>query len=270
MGLGRIVRSARFSAARVLSGFVKVLDPASDCPVSWTPAPLTPVWSGFDDFGPPDGAPMQIRVWFPSFTSGGSVLRECGRFPLVVLVNGQCQTDTNPHLHSGPIATSLGRSGYIVAAPNFGGAIDFNSQTDFSLLDAAVQWMRGTSPFAPVVFPWEVGIAGHSYGGLLAMRYALRATIPPVSTIAILGSAVSEDTTNLDLLRTRFTGFRLFCWAGRTRSVRCRIGIGRLRPDQVTHSASAKGTIGISSRHHHTHRVPSDFPHEARVSTRGS
>jgi predicted dienelactone hydrolase len=185
MSVGRIVRGARFSAARAVSGFARVLAPGSECPVSWTPAPLTPVWSGFDDFGPGDGAPTEIRVWFPSFSSGGSVLRECGRFPLVVMVNGQCQADANPHLHWGPIATSLGRSGYIVAAPNFGGAIDFNSQADFNLLGAAVQWLRGPSPFASVIFPWEIGIAGHSYGGLLAMRYALGAAIPPVSTIAI-------------------------------------------------------------------------------------
>jgi dienelactone hydrolase len=210
-----LIRRGRISAARVLAGLAEVFDPGTGCPVAWTPAPLTPVWSGFDDFGPSEGAPMQIRVWFPSFTSGGSLLRECGRFPLIVLVNGQCQNDTNPHLHWGPIATSLARSGYVVAAPNFGGGIDFNSQAHFNLLEAAVQWMRGTSPFASVTFPWEIGVAGHSYGGLLAMRYALRATIPPVSTIAILGSAIGEDTANLDLLRIRFNGFRLFCWGGR-------------------------------------------------------
>ncbi len=64
--------------------------------VSWTPAPLTPVWSGFDDFSPSDGAPMDVRVWFPSVTPGGSLLRDRGRFPLIVLVNGQCREETTP------------------------------------------------------------------------------------------------------------------------------------------------------------------------------
>ena len=208
----RLIRLGRISAAQVLSGVAKVLDPRAGCPLSWTPAPLTPVWSGFDDFGTGDGAPMNLRVWFPSLTSGGSLLRDCGRFPLVVLVNGQCQSATSPHLHWGSIATSLARSGYIVAAPNFGGSINFADEATFDRLDAAVQWMRGTSPLSSVTFPGEIGIAGHSYGGLLAMRYALRATIPPVSTVALLGSAVSEDVPSLDLLRTRFNGFRLFCW----------------------------------------------------------
>ena len=210
--VGNLVWRARVSAARVFSDVAGVFDPGTGCPVSWTPAPLTPVWSGFDDFGPGDGAPMEIRVWFPSFTAGGSLLQDCGRFPLIVLVNGQCQNDTSPHLHWGPIATSLARSGYVVAAPDFGGLIAFNSQADFNRLESTVQWMRGRSPFSSVTFPWEIGIAGHSYGGLLGMRYALRATIPPVSTIAVLGAAVGEDVPNLDLLRIRFNGFRLFCW----------------------------------------------------------
>jgi hypothetical protein len=182
--------------------------------VSWTPAPLTPVWSGFDDFTPSDGAPADIRVWFPSLTPGGSLLRDRGRFPLIVLVHGQCREETTPQLHWGPIATSLARSGYIVAAPNFGGEIHFASQADFDRLQSSVQWVRGTSTFASVTFPWEIGIAGHSYGGLLAIRFAVRATLPPVSTIAVLGSSVGEDVENLDQLRNRFDGFRLFCWGG--------------------------------------------------------
>ena len=190
------------------------VDEPEEPPVSWTPAPLTPVWSGFEDFSPSDGAPMDLRVWFPSLTSGGSLLRDRGRFPLIVLVNGQCREDSRPHLHWGPIATSLARSGYIVAAPDFGGRIHFASQADFDRLDSSVQWVRGTSPFSSVTFPFEIGIAGHSYGGLLAIRYALRAALPPVSTVAVLGSAVSEDAENLDLLRDRFVGFRLFCWGG--------------------------------------------------------
>ncbi|MET1002476.1 MAG: hypothetical protein ABWZ15_11760, partial [Acidimicrobiia bacterium] len=146
----------------MVSGVAEVLDPRTGCPVSWTPAPLTPVWSGFDDFSTGDGAPMEIRVWFPSFTSGGSLLRDCGRFPLVVLVNGQCQSATRPHLHWGSIATSLARSGYVVAAPNFGGSIGFGDEATFDRLDAAVQWMRATSPLSLVTFPGEIGIAGHS------------------------------------------------------------------------------------------------------------
>jgi acetyl esterase/lipase len=182
--------------------------------VSWTPTPLTPVWSGFDDFTPDDGAPIDVRVWFPSATPGGTLLRDHGRFPLVALVNGQCPQETTPHLHWGPIATSLARSGYIVAAPNFGGGIDFRSPTSFDWLESSVQWVRATSPFSSVTFPGEIGVAGHSYGGLLAIRFALRATLPPVSTIAVLGSAVSEDVEHLDLLRDRFVSFRLFCWGG--------------------------------------------------------
>jgi hypothetical protein len=182
--------------------------------VSWTPTPLTPVWSGFDDFGPSDGAPADVRVWFPSASSGGPLLRDHGRFPLVVLVHGQCRQDERHHLHWGPIATSLARSGYIVAAPAFGPEIHFADPAAFDRLESSVQWMRGRSPFASVTFPGEIGVAGHSYGGLLAMRYALFASLPPVSTLAVLGSALGEDVEHLDLLRDRFVGFRLFCWGG--------------------------------------------------------
>ena len=49
---------------------------------------------------------------------------------------------------------------------------------------------------------------------LHAMRYPLSSLMPPVSTVTVLGSAVSEDVATLDALRNGFTGFRLFCWGG--------------------------------------------------------
>jgi hypothetical protein len=166
------------------------------------------------DAGAGDGAPVPVRVWHPSLTPGGPLLTGCGRFPLVALVHGQCLADEDPHLHWNEIANSLARSGYVVMAPNLGGGVDFDSAADMARLSATVQWVLAGSPYSEVIHPGEIGMAGHSYGGLLAMRYALRPQHPPVAVIAILGSAVSEDTPTLDRLREAFAGPRLFCWGG--------------------------------------------------------
>lgn len=212
--LGGLARRVRGRGARLLRDLADVLDPGGGCPVAWTPAPLTPVWSGRADHEAGDGPPVDVRVWYPAATSSGPPLTGCGLFPLVLLVHGQCAPDAAPHLHWESIAISLARSGYVVAAPNLGGLIHFDSATNLGQVRDTVAWIVHQSPYAPVVHRWEIGVAGHSYGGLLAMRYALGASFPPVSTVAVLGSAVSEDVPTLDALRARFTGFRLFCWGG--------------------------------------------------------
>lgn len=202
----------RRAGAGVLTKLGHKLEPTG-CPLSWTPTPLTPVSSGRVDVTVAQGAPLETRLWYPA-RSGGSMLRGCGRFPLVVLVHGQCVTDQAPHRHWEAIGVSLARSGYVVAAPNFGGGIDFHSDAVAASIDATVRWARDASPAAPIVFPYEIGIAGHSYGGLAAIRYAVRASMPAVSTVAVLGSAISEDVENVDLLRQRFSGARLFAFGG--------------------------------------------------------
>lgn len=182
-------------------------------PFAWPPTPLTPVRWGADAFTIGDGAPTQLRVWYPSRRTGGPIITDEGRFPLIVLLHGQCQLETEPHLHWEETARSLARSGYMVAAPNLGGLVDFNDPADLAAVGATVRWMLDRWAHRALVHPQEIGIAGHSYGGLLAIRYATGAPLPPVSAVAVLSSSTHDAPSVLAPLRN-LAGARLFCFGG--------------------------------------------------------
>lgn len=180
-----------------------------DPKVSWTPTPLTPVWYGSADAV---GQPAPMRVWYPSARRDGP--RLAGRYPLVVLVHGQCPADDTPHLRWEATARSVARSGYIVAAPHLG--LVTPGPATVQRLASTVDWLLGASTYARSIHPAEIGIAGHSYGGFAAIDYALSGTLRPVSTIAILGTGLhhEDDEGRAEALRTGFRGARLFCWGG--------------------------------------------------------
>jgi hypothetical protein len=93
------------------------------------------------------------------------------------------------------------------------------------------------------------------------MRYALRATTPPVSTIAVLSSAVGEDVEYLDLMRDRFVGFRLFCWGGADT-------FGQV-PDRDWAAAAGPGHAVRFSEASHWDCFPSPTPCATGLSERG-
>ena len=66
--------------------------PRAQCPLSWRPTVLTPVFYGMQDFGPSSGAPGPLRVFYPTLegtVDEAPLLRDCGRYPLIVLLHGQ-------------------------------------------------------------------------------------------------------------------------------------------------------------------------------------
>jgi hypothetical protein len=81
----------RNQAAEVIDAVQKVLRPR--CPIPWRPNVLAPVFYGTRDVGPADGAPATARVYVPSLDGspdGAPVLRDCGRYPLIVFAHGNC------------------------------------------------------------------------------------------------------------------------------------------------------------------------------------
>ncbi|MDQ3735399.1 MAG: hypothetical protein M3400_15630, partial [Actinomycetota bacterium] len=92
---------------------------ASACPISWQPSALTPVFYGHRDYTTADGAPANVRVFFPSLDGSpqhGAMLEGCGRYPVILFAHGHCPGDTQhrQYLEWFRLPAQLARSGYVV------------------------------------------------------------------------------------------------------------------------------------------------------------
>ena len=50
-------------------GFLRArgpIPPRAGCPIGWQPSALTPVFHGYRTYAPADGAPVPLRVFYPS------------------------------------------------------------------------------------------------------------------------------------------------------------------------------------------------------------
>lgn len=156
------------------------LDPPGSCPIGWQPDALTPVFFGLRDFGPGTGAPVNLRIFFPSLDDGpetASVLAGCGRYPLILFAHGHCFPDANNYLRWFRLPAQLARAGYVVVVPRLGGIASgihpaSPDHPDLPVLTAVLDWARGTWEHASVLMAAQAtGFIGHSFGALLAARY---------------------------------------------------------------------------------------------------
>jgi hypothetical protein len=77
------------------------LAPPDTCPIGWQPNALEPVFYGVRDYSAADGAPANLRVFFPSLDGAAHaapILDGCGRYPLVLFVHGDCH-ENNPNVY---------------------------------------------------------------------------------------------------------------------------------------------------------------------------
>jgi hypothetical protein len=100
------------------------LDPPPTCPIGWQPDALTPVFFGFRDLGPADGAPVDLRVLFPTVDEDpatATILAGCGGYPLILLAHGHCFGDPDNYLRWLQLPAQLARAGYVVVVPRLAG-----------------------------------------------------------------------------------------------------------------------------------------------------
>lgn len=151
------------------------------CPISWQPSISKPVFYGYRDFGTGDGAPADVRVFYPSLEGSprdAPMLGGCGHYPLLLFLHGHC-FETDHYLSWFRLPAQLARCGYVVAVPRLSGLAGGSppwSDLGTADLHTAHQthvWVRShpeiTINLAP--FP-QTGIIGHSYGGMLGARLA--------------------------------------------------------------------------------------------------
>ena len=177
--------------------FKKLFGDEVPCPIAWRPNALAPVFYAHRSYGTADGAPGDMRVFFPSLDGSpdtGEILRPCGLYPLIVFAHGHCFTDTDEYLKWFEVPAVLARAGYVVAVPRLpqieGGTSPPNADGDLALLRDLVSWLRSAwSESAQLAPPPATGLAGHSFGAGLAGRLAGEGN---VSAFASLSGSVAR------------------------------------------------------------------------------
>jgi alpha/beta superfamily hydrolase len=160
--------------------------PPASCPIGWQPQALAPVFWGVRSLGPADGAPVDLRIFFPSLdgaVESAPLLAGCGRYPLILFAHGHCQQDADHYLRWFLIPAMLARSGYVVVVPRLAGnAGGLNPSVpehpDEATLEAVLDWARTGWEHADVLLPPPAtGVVGHSFGAMLGARFCLEREI---------------------------------------------------------------------------------------------
>jgi acetyl esterase/lipase len=149
------------STAVIAAGFAGCCDIA--------PCIATPVRWGFADFGTSNGAPVPLRVFYPSLgviPQTALFYTACGtkRYPLIAFIHGQGTT----YRSWVDIPAQLARAGNIVVLPEWGN----NSNDPVGACEQALRWIRKRgSPYAQYLSE-KRGYCGHSFGGGIALQLA--------------------------------------------------------------------------------------------------
>jgi acetyl esterase/lipase len=151
-----------------------------ECPLDWSPNALAPVFWGLRTYDESHGAPVPTRVYFPSVTgspesNSESILTGCGRYPVVLFAHGDCHEDQDHFAKWIQLPAQLARSGCVVIVPQLP-SITTNPSVPSHPAVAAIAdsftWLLETWELRDNLMTEAPGIAGHSFGGLLAARYA--------------------------------------------------------------------------------------------------
>jgi Alpha/beta hydrolase family len=168
------------------------IPPLDACPIGWQPGALTPVFYGFRDYGQTQGAPGNVRVFFPSLDGSpqdAGMLQGCGRYPVVLFAHGDCEGDPDHYLKWFLLPAQLARGGYVVIVPQLpnvtSGVHPSEDQVTQDLLAATLAWIRQGWEFRQSLLPAPAtGLAGHSYGALHAGILATKINVAGVASLS--------------------------------------------------------------------------------------
>lgn len=218
-----------------MSGCVNLKDLQPNCPISWAPSLTAPVFYGYRDYGecnrfscfsvfpmlapgavlPPtiyDQVRPAMRVYYPSLDgspSSAAILDLCERFPLVLLVHGDC--GGNPYRQWDLMPAQLARCGYVVAVMQYGGVLSTGQASDTLKLHQAAHWLRTYWEHADrVMAPPNTAVIGHSYGATLVAQLATEMPLKAYASFSGVFGQVTWETPQTML--SRITVPSLFCW----------------------------------------------------------
>lgn len=179
---------------------------------------MAPVFYGVRDYGA-TVAPVPCRVFFPSLDGSvhtAPILEGCARYPLIAFTHGHC-SEAEHFKKWFELPASLARSGMVVVVPKLagieGGVGPFNDDhPDIATLAAVLEWMREGWEHSATLMPHPAtGAVGHSYGGLLAGRFAAEGR---VAAYASLSAAWQEWPSVPPSPLPSITVPKLFVWGG--------------------------------------------------------
>jgi hypothetical protein len=217
-----------------LPGCVNLKDLQPNCPINWAPSLTAPVFYGYKDYSECSGAscisalpklapgavPPSIydqvrpamRVYYPSLDgtpSGAAILDLCERFPLVLLVHGDC--GGNPYYQWDLMPAQLARCGYVVAVTQYGGVLSQGQTSETLKLHQAESWLRTYWEHADrIMAPPNTAVIGHSYGATLAAQLAAEMPLKAFASLSGVFGQVLWETPQTMLSRIQVPS--LFCW----------------------------------------------------------
>lgn len=156
--------------------------PPATCPITWQPQALAPVFFGARSLGPAEGAPVPLRIFFPSLDGAvetAPLLEGCGRYPLVLFCHGHCIGDGEHYRRWFRIPAMLARAGNVVVVPHLAGnaggeSPSVSTHPDEATLAAVLAWARDGWEHAGVLLPPPAtAVIGHSFGAMLGARFTV-------------------------------------------------------------------------------------------------
>jgi Chlorophyllase enzyme/PASTA domain len=166
------------------------LAPPSGCPIGWQPSALAPVFYGHGHYTPGDGAPANLRVFYPSLDGApedAPILSGCGRYPVILFAHGFCAGDTDHYLRWFHLPSQLARSGYVVVVPQLADIATHPTASPATqqTLTSTLAWIRQSWEHRLTLLPAPAtGLAGHSHGALHAGILATSVSVAAVASIS--------------------------------------------------------------------------------------
>lgn len=204
----RVMALAALPAVGSLAGCRSLLEAIGEsCPddeaesggVTWVPDVMHPVFYGHRDLDTSDGAPVPLRIFYPSYDGapdGAPILKLCVyRYPVVLFLHGQApcpSAEAEYNRRWFAIPAVLARSGYVVAVPRYGTALPTADHPNIAMALDVLDWVREDWSDREWVDARSVAtaVAGHSYGALLGARVV--AARPDISAYVGLGGPWDE------------------------------------------------------------------------------
>jgi pimeloyl-ACP methyl ester carboxylesterase len=146
--------------------------------VTWTPDVMHPVFYGHQDIDTAAGAPVPLRIWYPSYDGapdGAPILKLClVRYPVVLFLHGQepCVAATDYNRNWFAIPAVLARSGFVVVVPHYSTSLPIAGHPNITMALDTLDWVRDDWSERKWLHARgeATAVAGHSYGALLAGR----------------------------------------------------------------------------------------------------
>jgi hypothetical protein len=182
-------------------------DPSESAGVDWTPDILHPMFWGFQDLDVASGAPVPLRIYYPTYEGtpqNAPILKLCLiRYPVVLFMHGQppCP-DANYFKRWQILGMVLARSGYVVVMPGHAAIDPHAASPSIGVGLAALDFVRNT---------WEhrnwvdsdataTTVGGHSFGTMIAAR--IRQARPTIGAFFGLSGGWTEVTDTIPLLQS--------------------------------------------------------------------